>query len=96
MTPAEKLAKSKPWKRGKRNGPPRPRPPVWQCCVRQIRESLRISIKDVAEAMRMSVSGLWQIELGGDPQLSTARKLCEFFGRTEKELWPNKAKKEKA
>lgn len=93
MTPAEKLAKKKPWMRGKRNGPPHPRRVVWICRVREVRESLRISIKDVAKALGMSISGLWQIEMGSDPMLTTVRMLCAFFGKTEMELWPEKRRK---
>jgi DNA-binding XRE family transcriptional regulator len=91
MTPAEKLASLKPWRREPRNGVYRR--VVWDCKVREIRESLRVSIRDVAKAVKMSVTALWQIEMGGETTLSTARKLTVFFGKTVEELWPKKARK---
>ena len=91
MTPAEKLASKKPRQRAPRNHVPTRRV-VWSCQIRELREALRMSIRDTAQAVGMSVSALWQIEMGGDLVLTTARKLAEFFGRTTDELWPAKRK----
>ena len=86
MTPAEKLSKAK--RRCKpRASNPQPKKVVLRCRLRESREALRLSIADVAKACGMSVSGLWQIEMGGDPQMTTARKLAKFFGKTTDELW---------
>ncbi len=91
MTPAEKLAAKKPWRRPPRNKVAYRRI-VWRSTVRETREALRISLRDVARACKMSVTALWQIEQGGDPMLSTAMKLAVFFGKTVEELWPRKRK----
>jgi len=91
MTPAERFAKHKPMLRGKRNGPPTsPRRVFWVCTIRELRESLRISLRDVARACKMGVPTLWMIEMGGDVRMTTARKLADFFGRTVEELWPKR------
>ena len=89
MTPAEKLAARKPWRRQPRNGVA-VRRTVWRCRLREVRESLRISLRDVAKECGFSVSALWQVEMGGDPMLTTARKLAAFFGKSVEELWPKK------
>ncbi len=90
-TPAERLSARKPWRRPKRNGPPRSaRHLRWHCAIRPIREALKISLRDVADACGISISAYWQIEQGGDLRLVTARKLAEFFGRSEAELWPKR------
>ena len=90
MTPAERLAKSKPWRRPPRNKA-EPRTPAWVCRVRERREALRLSLRDVAGAVRLSVTALHQIEHGGDPQLTTARRLADFFGATVEDLWPRRS-----
>ena len=90
MTPAEKLAKSKPWRREPRNKARRYG--RWDCRVRAAREELRLSLRTVAEHLGYSVTALHQIEHGGDPMLSTARKIADFFGKPVEELWPKMAK----
>lgn len=93
MTPAEKLSKAKPWRRDPRNkGSGAPRKVFWVCRIRDRREALRLSLRDVAGAVRLSVTALHQIEHGTDPQLTTARRLAEFFGCGVEELWPKRAK----
>lgn len=92
MTPAEKLAARKPWRRRcPRNGTPL-RKVVWTCRIREFREALRISMRDVAAAVGRSLAGLHVIEMGSDPMLTTARRLAEFFGKSIEELWPKLAK----
>jgi DNA-binding XRE family transcriptional regulator len=85
-TPAEKLSKVRPWRRAPRNKARRYG--RWDCRIRQTREPLRLSLRTVAEAVGLSVTALHQIEHGGDPQLTTARKLAAFFGKSVEELWP--------
>ncbi len=90
LTPAEELAARKP----PRKAPGSKRlaqPIVWRCRVREFRESLRLSMRDVAQAIDLSPTGLFQIEHGTDPQLTTARRLAAFFGRSVEELWPGLA-----
>lgn len=92
-SPAERLAAKKSWRRPPRNRV-EPRRRSWVCQVRAVREGLRISLRDVAAACSLSVTALWQIEMGGDPMLTTARKLAKFFGKTTDELWPRPAPQE--
>ena len=89
-TPAERLAAKKPWRRAPRNAAKYPRRFAWRCGCREVRESLRISLRDVAKAIGLSVTALWQVEHGGDPMLTTAVKLARFYGKTIEELWPRR------
>lgn len=91
MTPAERLAKAKPYRtrKGEGNDPSPPRYAVWKCTLRERRESLRLSLRDVAAAVGLSVTGYWQIEKGGDVMLTTARRIAAFFGMPIEQLWPN-------
>lgn len=91
MTPAEQLAKSKQRKRSPRNTVA-PRRPIWVCRLREMREALNLSLRDVADAVGMSNPGLWAVEHGGETSLTTATKLAEFFGCTIQDLWPERAK----
>jgi DNA-binding XRE family transcriptional regulator len=86
-TPAEELAARKPRKRAPRNEAA-PRKRTWRCTIRDRRESLNLSLRDVANAVGVSTTTLHQIEHGTDPQLTTARKLALFFGANEQDLWP--------
>lgn len=91
-TAAEILSAKKPWRRAPRNKT-HPRNAVWKCRLTEIRESLRLSLRDVASAVGLSVTALWQVEKGTDPMLTTAVKLAEFFGKAVEELWPARSKK---
>lgn len=90
LSPAEKLSRDKPYRRSP-SGKGEPREAVWICCCRERREALRLSLRDVAAAVGLSVTGYWQIERGSDPQLTTARRLAAFFGATVEQLWPKEA-----
>lgn len=94
-TPAEYLSSKKPWRRAPRNVV-QVRHRVWKCLIREKREALRLSLRDVAAAIHLSVTALWQIEMGTDPQLTTARKLAAFFGCLTDELWPCLATKKRS
>jgi len=87
MTPAEKLAQTRPRKRPRRNASARV--PVLVCKVRDVRESLNLSLNETAKAIGMSVSGLHVIEHGADTQMTTAKKIAKFYGKTISELWPD-------
>ena len=95
-SPAEQLARVKYEKatrkpRHRRTGKP-VRKRVWVCAIREIRESLGLSLRDVAAATGYTVSGLWEIEHGTDPKLTTAMRLAEFYGCDVAELWPERAR----
>lgn len=88
MSPADKLAatkrpkaQAKPGKGGNRRKHP------WTCKARELRQSKRLSMRDVADALNLSVAGYYEIEHGGDPLLTTARDIANFFGTTTDELW---------
>lgn len=85
MTPAEKLAKAKP--RRKLRAKPYERKAPWKCAITAMRHELRISLDDVATAVGIAKTTLWQIEHGTDPMLTTAVKLAEFFGKSVEHLW---------
>lgn len=83
MTPAERFAAKKVRKPASTG-----RKTVWVCRVRELRESLGLTLRDVERATGVSNATVCHIEQGFDPQLSTARKLAEFFGTTVEHLWP--------
>ncbi len=89
MTPAEKLAAKKPWRRSPRNHIATRRR-VWNCRVRDTRERLRLSLDDAADGIGISKTALWQIEMGSDPMLTTASAIATFFGMEVKDLWPKR------
>ena len=96
MTPAEKLSQSKRRKRPKRNDPPAPQAKVWETTLREVRDSLDLSLRDVADSCRLSVASYFRIEHGfADPCLTTARTISAFFGREVWDLWPKRAKEGK-
>lgn len=84
-SPAELLAERKP--RRKLRAKPYARKSPWDCRITAMRHELRISLDDVAKAVKISKTALWQIEHGTDPMLTTATKLATFFGRSIHELW---------
>lgn len=84
QTPAEQLAAKKRPKLGKTTGR---RKAAWNCGLRRLRQELKLTIDDVAEAVGMSAGGLHDLEHGGDPRLTTAFALCEFFGKKADEIW---------
>lgn len=86
MSAAEQLAKKTTRKRRPRNAKT-VRKVVWDCGCREIRESLQLSIHAVAAALKMSVSGYWAIEQGGDLALTTALRIATFYDRPYGELW---------
>lgn len=91
MTPAEKVAsKKKPRRKSLSGNTQRPR--KWVCKLREKREALGLSMRDVAEHTGYTVSTLFEIENGTDPQLTTAMKLAEFFGCMVNDLWPSRLK----
>ena len=83
MTPAEQLSKSKPRKERK----PAVWRRVWQCSVREERERLHLSIREVAATVGISTTVYACVEHGGEVKLTAAWKLAEFFGKPIDELW---------
>jgi DNA-binding XRE family transcriptional regulator len=86
LSPAEKLAKKKPWRRAPRNSK-YVRKITWVCRLREIREALRLSLDDAALGIGLSKTAYWQLEQGTDPMLTTASRVAMFFGRTMNEIW---------
>lgn len=81
MTPAEKMAASK------KHSLPREARVV--CHLRAHRQAHGLSIRDVADAIGMSLSSFHALENGyHEPMLTNARKLAAFFGCTIDDLWP--------
>lgn len=87
MTPAEKLAAAKPRKRPRRNVSEKWENVPLKCTLRIIREKLNLSLRDVADAVGLSVSGMHAIEHGRDVQMTTALRLAEFYGVDVNEIW---------
>ncbi len=89
LTPAEKLASRKQWKRPKRNPPAKSERVLWTCKLAECRESLNLNMHETAKAVGLSSSAYFRIEKGyADVCLSNAMKLAQFFGKTVYELWP--------
>lgn len=84
MTPAERIAATKKPHKAK----PLPACPVLVCTIRSVRQSLRLSLRDVAKATNLAIANIHRVERGGDVQLTTARALAKFYGKTLEELWP--------
>lgn len=89
-SPAVKLAKSKQRQRPPRNTAKVQRKSPVVCHCRKRRQDLNLSLRDVAEATGLSIAGLHAIEHGGDAQMTTAFKLCDFYGVGLGELWEAK------
>lgn len=86
-TPAQLLAATKTAKPSRPIKPNASRKSPWNCCLRRLREKLGLSLDDVAKAVGMSKAGYWELEKGGDPMLTTAHKLSEFFGKVTCDIW---------
>lgn len=83
-SPAEALAATRT-----RQIPRHPRP-VWVCRLREERQRLGLRMREVVAAVGISLATISRLEYGEDPQLTTARKLAAFYGRTVEELWPGR------
>lgn len=89
LTPAQKLGKLKRRRREPRNVRP-VAAVVWETSIRAMRESLRLSLRDVAKAVGLAVNSYWKIENGCEPTLSSAWRIAEFYGRRIDQLWEKK------
>lgn len=83
MSAAERLAKKKAVRRSAGE-------PVIVCRLRERREALGLSLREVAEAMgdiTHAALGMWEV---GEcrPALTNAYRIARFFGCTVYELWP--------
>lgn len=85
MTPAERVAKNKPH----RNGQPS-RTVYWKCRLREMRDALGLSMRDIEKATGIASSTLCHTEHGCDPTLTTAMTLAKFFGKSIEYLWPER------
>lgn len=88
QSPAEQLAETKQRNRPKRNGPAKSEAVLWVTELSKFRESLNLSMRDVAQAVGLSSSAYFRIENGyADVSLSNAMALSEFFGVPIDHLW---------
>jgi DNA-binding XRE family transcriptional regulator len=92
-TPAEALSAAKRLKRPPRKPGTRTYGPWVGNSIRERRDALGLSLRDVADAIGISNPGLFAVEKGGDPQLTTAYKLAAFFGCSVEAIWPPPAPK---
>lgn len=86
-SPAERLAATKRRQRPKRKHHAPQRETHWTCGVRELRESLGLSQRDVCSACGLSNATLVWVEGGYDVRLTTARRIAAFFGTTTDKLW---------
>lgn len=90
LTPAEKTAKSL---HKKKKLTLSGRKVVWACSILAKRRGLSLTLRDIERHTGVSSAVLSTIEHGTDPQLTTARRIAEFFGCAVEELWPNRLEK---
>jgi DNA-binding XRE family transcriptional regulator len=84
MTPAEKMAKS--IQRSPRKAF-RGLPRVFSCNIKEKRETLGLSQRDVCRGTGLTVSTVCRVEQGIDLTLTRALKLAKFFGCSIHEIW---------
>lgn len=82
MTPAERVAKTK-----KPREPGRVRPVRWVCRVRELRDGLGLTQRDVEAASGVNSATLSHVEAGHDVTLRNALALAAFFGVPVEHLW---------
>ena len=93
MTPAEKCAENKPRRKVRSTKVVRScRMYPWNCTLSEERQRLRLALSDVAKAVGMSITGVFQIEKGCEPSLKSAVKIAAFFGKSVDEMWTLKRK----
>ena len=83
-SPAQRLAATKPEAHKARY---QKKTHIWQCGLREQRKRLGLTQRDVADAIGMTVAGLWAIEHGSDPMLTTAKRIADFFGCSIEDMW---------
>ena len=84
MTPAQKLAKSKPKK------PPYHSKVVFDCKLLELRNSLKLTLRDVGSHCGCSYMTICFVEQGRNLSLKTALNIAEFFGKSIEEIWTRK------
>lgn len=90
MTPAEKYARDKT-KNGKAVRPER-RAAKWQCRLREYRERLNLTLRDLERATGVTNGTISNMEAGFETTLGNARAVADFFGATVYEIWPEMVK----
>lgn len=58
------------------------------CRMRDIRESMGLSLQDVADGCGLLKANVHKIEKGRDVPLSKARAIAAFLNRSIEEIWP--------
>lgn len=89
-TPAEKLASKKHRERKPRNSPKIVRNSPVVCHCRELRNSMNLSMRDVAEEIGITIAGYHAIEHGGNVTMEYAFKIAAFYGKRIDELWTSK------
>jgi DNA-binding XRE family transcriptional regulator len=89
MTPAEKMAQDKKNRVGQeRQGRWRTsRQVIFNCKIREMREGLGLSTRDVAKGADISHVNVTMAESGYGVNLHTAMKLARFFGNKIEDIW---------
>jgi DNA-binding XRE family transcriptional regulator len=80
MSPAEKLA-------GEKKAGPSKRQPVMVCRLKDLREALKLSKRDVARAIGMSSTCYGEAERGANIVLTNALAIAKFFGLPIEKIW---------
>lgn len=89
VSKAELLSQKKQRSRPRRNPKAKSERILWTTRIAAEREILNLSMRDVADAVGLSLSAYFRIEHGfADVSLSNAYSIASFFGRTVYELWP--------
>jgi len=87
-SPAETLSRTKRRQRPKRNPPAASEFAVWECRLEVERCNLNLSMRDVADAVGLSLSAYFRVEKGyADVSLSNAIAIARFFGMSIPVLW---------
>lgn len=85
-SPAQEVSDKSQRQRSRRNGVVHKK--VWVCNLRYLRDKHNLSMDQVAAGVSLSKTAYWQIEHGGDPMLTSARRIADFFGQRIEMLWP--------
>lgn len=87
LTPAELLAKKKDAEGRIKSLKSVNVAPKWKCLLSNLRIELGLSQDDVAKAVGLSKTTIWETEHGQEILLTNAVKLARFFGRSVEQIW---------
>ena len=69
------------------------RPIVHSPVIKECRTGLGLTLKSVADEIKVAASTVFEAEAGCDVTLVVARKFADFYGKPVDELWPVKKQK---